>query len=80
MNDEKIDEHSSTEPSTKYPMNNHNLSITKESLSNGFEYTKVANNNKSSKRRKLILHFDNRNTLQVSLFLVKYFVFSFEYY
>jgi hypothetical protein len=44
------------------------LVITEEKLNNGCEYTKISNNNFSSKQRKLILHFDNRNTLQVSLF------------
>jgi hypothetical protein len=50
---------------------NNYLSITNEQLSNGYEYKKITNNNDntSSKRRKLILHFDNRNTLQVSLVL-----------
>jgi hypothetical protein len=43
------------------------LSISSKQLSNGFVYTKVTNNNTLSKRRKLILHFDNRNTLQVNL-------------
>ncbi|UJR30935.1 hypothetical protein I4U23_018447 [Adineta vaga] len=42
------------------------LVISTKLLSNGYEYTKVINNNPSSKRRKLILHFDNRNTLEVA--------------
>jgi hypothetical protein len=62
MNDNNI---SSMNQSTKRSDSN-DLSISKEILSNGCEYTKIMNKNISSKRRKLILHFDNRNTLQVS--------------
>jgi hypothetical protein len=55
------------------------LSVSQETLSNGYEYTKIMNNNTLSKRRKLILHFDNRNTLQVSfsfyIILFDYFIF-----
>lgn len=47
------------------------LSISQETRTNGFEYTKITNKNPSSNRRKLILHFDNRNTLQVSPFFIR---------
>ncbi|CAF3573218.1 unnamed protein product [Rotaria sordida] len=66
MNDEKNDESSPVSPSTKYQKNHNDLSISKETFSNGCEYTKITNNNTLSKQRKLILHFDNRNTLQVA--------------
>jgi hypothetical protein len=66
MNDAKHDNNLSMNKSTE---NQNDLSISREQLSNGFEYTKINNNNPSSKRRKLILHFDNRNTLQVSLYV-----------
>ncbi|CAF0934261.1 unnamed protein product [Adineta steineri] len=46
--------------------NLNNLSISTDKLPNGHEYTTLANNNTTSKRRKLILHFDNRNTLEVA--------------
>ncbi|CAF4881016.1 unnamed protein product [Rotaria socialis] len=67
MNDDKNnDDTLSTNASLEQHENLHELSITQQQLSNGCEYTTVANNNTSSKRRKLILHFDNRNTLQVA--------------
>jgi len=66
MNDAKHDNNLSMNKSTE---NQNDLFISREQLSNGFEYTKINNNNPSSKRRKLILHFDNRNTLQVSLYV-----------
>ncbi|CAM4782172.1 unnamed protein product [Rotaria magnacalcarata] len=67
MNDDKNnDDTLSTNASLEQHENLHEVSITKQQLSNGCEYTKVANNNTSSGRRKLILHFDNRNTLQVA--------------
>jgi hypothetical protein len=53
------------------------LTVSEEKLSNGCKYTKFANNNTLSKRRKLILHFDNRNTLQVSLYRSIYFLFEY---
>ena len=59
-------------PMESLKLNKHDLSITTEKLSNGDEYTKVANHNAASRRRKLILHFDNRNTLEVSLFQKKH--------
>lgn len=34
-------------------------------MCNGCDYTKITSNNPLSNKRKLILHFDNRNTLQV---------------
>ena len=55
--------------STKHPNHQNELSILQETLSNGYEYTKIINNNQSSKRRKLILHFDNRRF--IPSFLVK---------
>ncbi|CAF4426817.1 unnamed protein product [Rotaria sp. Silwood2] len=66
MHDEKNDENLLVDSSTKYQVNHNDLSISKGSFSNGYEYTKVTNKNVISKRRKLILHFDNRNTLQVA--------------
>ncbi len=69
MNDEINDNNFSMTQSTKRPNTQNDLSISKETLSNGYEYTKIMNNNTLSNRRKLILHFDNRNTLQVSLVL-----------
>lgn len=42
------------------------LSVATEKLANGYERTIVTNSNPASTRRKLILHFDNRNTLEVS--------------
>ncbi|CAF0852677.1 unnamed protein product [Adineta ricciae] len=53
-------------PMESLKLDKHDLSITTEKLSNGDEYTKVANHNAASRRRKLILHFDNRNTLEVA--------------
>ena len=67
------DNNSSMNQSTKRS-DSHDLSISNEKLSNGCEYTKISNNNNTSKRRKLILHFDNRNTLQVN-FIFYFFVF-----
>ncbi|CAF3069432.1 unnamed protein product [Rotaria sp. Silwood2] len=66
MHDEKNDENLLVDSSTKYQVNHNDLSISKGSFSNGYEYTKITNKNVISKRRKLILHFDNRNTLQVA--------------
>ncbi|CAF0940954.1 unnamed protein product [Rotaria sp. Silwood1] len=51
---------------TKYQNNHNDLSISKQTFCNGYEYTKITNNNTLSEQRKLILHFDNRNTLQVA--------------
>jgi len=51
-----------------------NIKISNETLSNGYEYTKFENQKASPDQRKLILHFDNRNTLQVTRFS-----FSFSY-
>ena len=47
------------------------LHVTTERLSNGGEYTKITSTSQQDngtlhKQRKLVLHFDNRNTLQVS--------------
>jgi hypothetical protein len=74
MNDGINDMNLSMNQSTKYPNNQNELSVSQETLSNGYEYTKIMNHNQSSKRRKLILHFDNRNTLQVN-FILFYFYF-----
>lgn len=46
-------------------------------LSNGEVCTKIMNNNTSPNKRKLILHFDNRNTLQVNFDLIEFFNFIF---
>ena len=69
--------HLSMNSSIKHSDSN-DLVISKETLSNGCEYTKFTNKNPSSNRRKLILHFDNRNTLQVSgiIYRLEDFLFS----
>jgi hypothetical protein len=67
MNDE-INDNNSSNQSTEQKKNQNYLTMSEEKLSNGYKYTTFSNNNTSSKRRKLILHFDNRNTLQVNLF------------
>ncbi len=72
MNDTYNDNNLSMNPSTKRS-DSHDLSVSKEISSNGCEYTTIMNQNHSSNRRKLILHFDNRNTLQVS-FILKLFI------
>jgi hypothetical protein len=66
MNDKINDNNLSMTQSTERSNTQNDLSISQETLSNGYEYTKIMNTNTLSKRRKLILHFDNRNTLQVS--------------
>jgi len=74
MNDKINDNNLSMIQSTERPTTQNDLSVSQETLSNGYEYTKIMNNNTSSRRRKLILHFDNRNTLQVSfMFFIFYF-------
>jgi len=66
MNDKINDNNLSMTQSTERSNTQNDLSLSQETLSNGYEYTKIMNNNTLSKQRKLILHFDNRNTLQVS--------------
>lgn len=78
MNDDKNGLHLSMTQSTER-LDEHSLDISKETLSNGYEYTKIINHNTVSKRRKLILHFDNRNTLQVNFLLFVFFTSSFFY-
>ena len=70
MMNENDSNHSSMNSPIKHS-DSYDLSISKETLTNGFEYTKITNKNPSSNRRKLILHFDNRNTLQVSPFIIR---------
>ena len=77
MNDNK-DDNLSVDPLMKSQQKHNELSISKQKLSNGCECTKIINNNVSSEKRKLILHFDNRNTLQVSLYSIYFHLSNFE--
>ena len=57
-----------TTPVTCRCSNDDDVLQTKEKLSNGIDGPKIShvNTDASPRRRKLVLHFDNRNTLQVS--------------
>lgn len=63
MNDEQNDFNQSN---NQIDRSFNDLTISNETLTNGYEYAKIEKQNASSKQRKLILHFDNRNTLQVA--------------